>query len=184
MSTAIVVKYLGPTNTKGSRWKAMIEPGGSNSKHTTVPYDYSLDAAQNAEAVASAFAKAIGHQGKFYASGSTDTGEHYFVPAFPLSSEVSNEGSPNGVWWFVLKKSSQGFSVKFMNPARTKSSDSDTRTVKTPYDSANDGIRAALAALEYTMKRANIGGTFVLAYVSPGVYVAVRTKPHGEPIKL
>jgi hypothetical protein len=175
MSTAIVVKYLGPTNTKGSRWKAMIEPGGRNSKETTLPYDFSLDAAQNAEAVASAFAKAIGHQGTFHTSGSTDTGEHYFVPAFPLSSEVSNEGSPKGVWWLRLKKSSQGFRV-------TNSSNSDT--IKTPYDPANDGTRAALAALEYALKRANIGGTFVLAYVSPGVYIAVRTKPHGEPIKL
>ena len=41
---AIEVKYLGPTETKGSRWKAECERGS-----ITVPYEYSKNADENAE---------------------------------------------------------------------------------------------------------------------------------------
>jgi len=41
---SITVKYLGPTDTKGSRFKA-THPG--NTKSVTLPYDYDLSAAEN-----------------------------------------------------------------------------------------------------------------------------------------
>ena len=41
---SITVKYLGPTDTKGSRFKA-THPGGT--KSVTLPYDYALSAAEN-----------------------------------------------------------------------------------------------------------------------------------------
>ena len=41
---SITVKYLGPTNTKGSRFKA-THPGGVSS--VTRPYDYALSVAEN-----------------------------------------------------------------------------------------------------------------------------------------
>ena len=41
---SITVKYLGPTNTKGSRFKA-THAGGASS--VTRPYDYALSAAEN-----------------------------------------------------------------------------------------------------------------------------------------
>lgn len=41
---SITVKYLGPTNTKGSRFKA-THPGGVSS--VTRPYDYALSFAEN-----------------------------------------------------------------------------------------------------------------------------------------
>jgi len=41
---AITVKYLGPTNTQGSRFKA-THPG--KAKSVTLPRDYALSAAEN-----------------------------------------------------------------------------------------------------------------------------------------
>jgi hypothetical protein len=44
-TTAIVTKYLGPTNHKGSRIKATLSghvPSGESPPSVTVPFDYSL----------------------------------------------------------------------------------------------------------------------------------------------
>lgn len=47
MLQAIEVKYLGPTQTRGSRWKATAQAGS-----LTVPMDYELDHGGNAERAA------------------------------------------------------------------------------------------------------------------------------------
>lgn len=41
---AIQVKFLGPTNTKGSRWKAFVDGGNQ----VTVSTDYALNSDENA----------------------------------------------------------------------------------------------------------------------------------------
>jgi hypothetical protein len=48
MMKAIQVKYLAPTNTKGSRWKAIAWPGLS----VTLSYDHALTGAENARTAA------------------------------------------------------------------------------------------------------------------------------------
>ena len=53
------VKYLGPTNFRGSRYKATIDRGGDYKFTATVSYDYALDCYGNqlkaVEAVAQKF---------------------------------------------------------------------------------------------------------------------------------
>jgi hypothetical protein len=45
---AIQIKYLGPTDTMGSRWKAWVEYFGGH----TVPYDHALNFEANARLAA------------------------------------------------------------------------------------------------------------------------------------
>jgi len=55
----ITVKYLGPTNHRGSRYKATIDQGADFKHQATVGYDYSLDSDGNAaKAVEALVAKA------------------------------------------------------------------------------------------------------------------------------
>lgn len=55
----VSVKYLGPTNTRGARYKATIDRGGSYKFSATVSYSYALDSYDNqlraVEAVAQKF---------------------------------------------------------------------------------------------------------------------------------
>lgn len=55
MYKAIQVKYLGPTNTLGSRWKAISTSGSA-----TVSYDYALSSEKNAEYAMLALVKKLG----------------------------------------------------------------------------------------------------------------------------
>lgn len=52
MMKAIQIRYLAPTDTKGSRFKAFTEAGSM-----TAPYDYALDHEHNALALAEAYCK-------------------------------------------------------------------------------------------------------------------------------
>jgi|TARA_R110000824_G_scaffold96072_3_gene230521 hypothetical protein len=55
----ITVKYLGPTNRRGSRYKATIDQGGGFKNQATVSYDYALNTDGNAaEAVRALVVKA------------------------------------------------------------------------------------------------------------------------------
>jgi hypothetical protein len=44
----ITSKYIGPTNHRGSRYKATIDRGGDFKYQATVSYDYALDTEGNA----------------------------------------------------------------------------------------------------------------------------------------
>lgn len=55
MYQAIQVKYLGPTDTLGSRWKATAAAGS-----VTVGYDHALSGEKNAEAAMLALVKKLG----------------------------------------------------------------------------------------------------------------------------
>jgi len=55
MRQAIVTKYLGPTDYRGSRVKATAQAGSM-----TVPWDHALDPAENHRAAAFALAKRLG----------------------------------------------------------------------------------------------------------------------------
>jgi hypothetical protein len=56
---AITIKYVGPTNTKGSRWIATAEGGHK----VTVSYDYALNSEQNAMEAAKALCKKLDWKG-------------------------------------------------------------------------------------------------------------------------
>lgn len=56
---SITVKYLGPTNTKGSRFKA-THAGGRES--VTLPYDYALSGSENEWQAAKALILKLGWQ--------------------------------------------------------------------------------------------------------------------------
>jgi hypothetical protein len=69
---AITTRYIGPTNSRGSRIKAMAEGGLS----ITVPYDYGLSADGNHLAAAIALANKHGWGGH-WVGGGMGTGEAF-----------------------------------------------------------------------------------------------------------
>jgi len=66
----ITTKYLGPTNHKGSRFKA-THTGGFTS--VTLPYDYELEAEENHRIAARALAAKLNWEGE-YTGGHTKNG--------------------------------------------------------------------------------------------------------------
>jgi len=70
---AIMTKYFGPTNTKGSRIKAISEGGES----ITVPYDYALDAKGNHKEAARALLNRLGWHNEM--TGGAIAGGYAFV---------------------------------------------------------------------------------------------------------
>ena len=58
---AIVVKFMGPTNYKPSRYKATCQAGS-----VTLSADYSLDATENAIAAAKVLAEKVDWQGRYH----------------------------------------------------------------------------------------------------------------------
>ena len=75
---AITVKYLGPTNHRGSRYKALCQVGS-----ITVPADYSLNYINNHDKAAKALIEKLGwtkpeYKGK-WVSGELDNGNTVYV---------------------------------------------------------------------------------------------------------
>jgi hypothetical protein len=68
MRQAIVTKYLGPTNFRGSRVKATASAGS-----VTVSWDHALDAESNHVAAAKALAVKYGWRGE-WTGGGTENG--------------------------------------------------------------------------------------------------------------
>lgn len=64
---AITTKYLGPTNFRGSRIKAMAEAGS-----ITVSYDDSLNTQDAHAKAAQALARKFGWTGEYYQGGLSD----------------------------------------------------------------------------------------------------------------
>ena len=71
---AIETRYLGASNTKGTRIKATAF-GGS----VTVGYDYALDAQDNHRAAADALIAKLGWTGTFAQGGNVTGTGYYFV---------------------------------------------------------------------------------------------------------
>ena len=72
----IKTKYLGPTNFRGSRVKAVTSYGGTS---VTMSWDHALDAFDNHKAAAMALIEKLEWSGSRYCAGSAD--DHYvFVP--------------------------------------------------------------------------------------------------------
>lgn len=65
---AITTKYIGPTNSRGSRFKAVVEDGRS----ITVPYDHSLNSQDNHAQAALALARKLEWSGELIAGGTKD----------------------------------------------------------------------------------------------------------------
>lgn len=72
---AIQVKYLGPTNTKPSRWKAFVEGGAS----ATLSYDYALNSDGNARQAAQQLIDKLQWQYAITGSGSLPNGDYVFT---------------------------------------------------------------------------------------------------------
>jgi hypothetical protein len=72
---AIQVKYLAPTNTKPSRWKAFVY-GGAN---VTLSYDYSLGSEENARSAAIALMVQLGWPHKITGSGGLPNGDYVYT---------------------------------------------------------------------------------------------------------
>lgn len=70
---AIQVKYLGATNTRGSRWKAMAE----GVKSVTKAYNYRVDAEENAFQCATDLMEKYGWDGQLV-SGRLPNGDYVF----------------------------------------------------------------------------------------------------------
>ena len=77
---AIVTKYLGPTNYRGARVKAMAQAGS-----VTIPWDDALDVDTNHEAAAVALCAKLkwttenGHKGRWNGGGSPDGNGNVYV---------------------------------------------------------------------------------------------------------
>jgi len=69
---AIITKFLGPTNTKGSRIKAT-----SWDASVTVTYNYALDSLNNHRAAADAVCASMGDEWKIVASALMPDGHGY-----------------------------------------------------------------------------------------------------------
>ena len=72
---AIEVKFLGPTNNKGSRYKAYT----CNGQHLTKSANYSLNADENAESVAYELRDKAGWKGKLVGGGTVKGWTFVFV---------------------------------------------------------------------------------------------------------
>lgn len=76
MRQAIVTKYLGPTNFRGSRIKASAYAGS-----VTIDYDASLNTEQNHMAAARKLAHKYGWKGTWYAGGLPGADGNVYVNA-------------------------------------------------------------------------------------------------------
>ena len=81
---AIVVKYLGPTNRKGSRYKAYCNCGS-----ITLPINHALNAPENRDKTVKALISKLNwqdHKGRWY-SGETQNNDAVYV--FAYASETN-----------------------------------------------------------------------------------------------
>ena len=74
ITQAIETRYLGPTNTKGARIKAIAWAGS-----IIVPYDHALNYEDAHKAAADALIAKMGWAGKFAQGGNVKGDGYYFV---------------------------------------------------------------------------------------------------------
>ena len=74
VTQAIETRYLGPTNTKGSRIKATAWAGS-----ITIGYNHALDTQDNHRAAADALIAKMGWNGTFAQGGNIKGDGYYFV---------------------------------------------------------------------------------------------------------
>ena len=74
---AIQVRYIGPTKTLGSRWKAWVFGGAS----VTLPYDYAMNSEENARCAAHALAAKLAWRSPITGSGGLPNGDYVFTIA-------------------------------------------------------------------------------------------------------
>jgi hypothetical protein len=81
MRQAISTKYLGATNSRGSRIKALGRKAGSLGAEMslTVPWDHALGIDANHAAAAKALAVKLGWYGMYFAGGAPDESGNVYV---------------------------------------------------------------------------------------------------------
>lgn len=83
MTQAIVTKYIGPSNTRGSRIKATAWAGS-----VTVPYKSNLSSEKNHAEAARSLAAKYGWHGKFVGGGMPGTDGFSFVNISAAAGEA------------------------------------------------------------------------------------------------
>ena len=83
MTQAIITKYHGPTNTRGSRISAACWGG-----KVSVSYDHGLNATENHEAAAGALIVKMGWSGQWTGGGTPDERGYAFVKVAAGALEV------------------------------------------------------------------------------------------------
>jgi hypothetical protein len=89
---AIQVKYLGPTNTKGSRYKATCQAGS-----LTLAANYSLNYETNCKAAAEALANKLGWHGKWF-GGATEKDMVYVCAGLASHPDFMISRKPEAGW--------------------------------------------------------------------------------------
>lgn len=113
MRQGITTRFLGPSNVKGSRYKATARPGKGFS--LTMPADHALNYEDNHAKAAQALAAKLGWDGLWVCGGSPDERGYIFVHSG--SSYLPFNGSKiklehvgrelfgrEGVDWFIVEK--------------------------------------------------------------------------------
>lgn len=86
---AIITKYIGPTDSRGSRFKATAEGGLGTPLSITVPYNYALNEEQNHAAAAHALAEKHNWHGKWVGGGHPDGKHNVWVMVSPHSASFT-----------------------------------------------------------------------------------------------
>lgn len=84
---AIVTRYYGPTNTRGSRVKATCDAGS-----LTVSWDYALDAPENHAAAVYALAHKLGWAGEWILGGMPQASRDAYVAVPACSGKFTVRG--------------------------------------------------------------------------------------------
>ena len=80
MYQAILVKYLGPTDYRGSRWKATAAAGS-----ITLGYDHALNTTDNAATAARALCDKFQWDGAALQGGQLASGDYVFTVSYPVT---------------------------------------------------------------------------------------------------
>lgn len=98
MTCCIFTKYLGPTNTRGSRVKAWVRSlSGGQNPYVVVPYMYGMSQEMNHDSAALELAEQLGWLGSWVA-GDHDTGRVFVrvVTGNPAASFTVTDAKPQG----------------------------------------------------------------------------------------
>lgn len=90
---AIQTKYLGPTNVRGSRVKAIAEAGS-----VTLSWNHSLNADGNHKAAAEALANKFGWHGKWFSGWLPDNGMVFVCTSLANQPDFRVSRKPEGGW--------------------------------------------------------------------------------------
>jgi hypothetical protein len=90
---AITTKFLGPTNVRGSRVKAIAEAGS-----VTLSWNHSLNSDDNHKAAAETLANKFGWHGKWFGGGMPGAGMVFVCTGLASHPDFRVSRKPEGGW--------------------------------------------------------------------------------------